>query len=218
VKQHTITLGELAFSCYIFDKIDSGAYGKFLEQTNHSPELGNREHCLVLLKWLNDWGIRSIAKEDYERLSENIKSWHDSNELFDKDQNLQDLSEEDLASVEAAYSTLVRIRSLGPTSAAKILFATRPKAFVAWDGTIREAYVGPKGSYVEFLKKVKSLISTIKCECKNYGIELEELPEKLGKRHSTIPKLIDEYNWITITQGCPPPDRQTLQRWAEWSN
>jgi hypothetical protein len=216
--QQTITLGKLAFSCYIFDKIDSGAYGKFLEQTNHSPDLSNKEHCLVLLKWLNDWGIRSIAKEDYERLSKNIKSWYDSNELFDKDQNLQDLSEDDLAFVEAAYSTLVRIRSLGPTSSAKILFAARPKALVAWDETIREAYVGPKGSYVEFLKKVKSVIGTLECECKKYGFKPEKLPEKLGRPEATLPKLIDEYNWITITKGCPLPDRQTLERWAGWSN
>jgi len=217
MKEYHITLGGLAFACYVFDKIDSGAYGEFLKKTNHSPDLSNKEHCLALLKWLNNWGCR-IARASHERLSKNIKSWYDSNELFDKDQNLQGLSEEDLTSVEAAYNALVKIRSFGPTSVAKILFAARPKALVAWDDTIREAYVGPNGSYVEFLKKVKSVIGTLKCQCKKYGFELEELPEKLEKPNSTIPKLIDEYNWMTIARGLIPPDGQTLEEWAGWSD
>ena len=232
MRQDRITLSGLAFACYIFDKIDNGTYGEFLKQTNHSPDLSDREHCLALLKWLNNWGCR-IAKASHDELSEQLSLWYKKHSaaLFDQDSNLWELSEDELSSVGKAHEGLLecsasyytrngenRSISFGHTPTSKILFAIRPKALIMWDKPIREAYVGLNGSYIEFLREIKLVIGALKCQCKRCGFELEELPEKLERPNSTIPKLIDEYNWVTITKGYKPPDRQTLRRWADWKD
>ena len=46
---------------------------------------------------------------------------------------------------------------------------------------------------------------------------LADLPRRLGRPQSTLPKLVDEYYWVTITRDCKPPDPHTLERWVAWS-
>jgi len=107
----------------------------------------------------------------------------------------------------------------GPIGAAKILFGIRPKALIPWDNAIRDHYRQKEScaSYLEFLKRIKSIIlGKIKPACKRKRFTLAELPAQLGRHNSTIPKLIDEYHWVTITKGCTPPTQDTFQRWAQW--
>jgi len=71
------------------------------------------------------------------------------------------------------------------------------------------------------------MVCEIKQLCKNQSFKLEELPEELGESGKiqlngqtilkTIPKIIGEYNWITITKSCKPPKKKTLELWATWS-
>ncbi len=37
------------------------------------------------------------------------------------------------------------------------------------------------------------------------------------KAAGNLPKLIDEYYWVTITMGCPSPNEEELERWAHWA-
>jgi len=42
------------------------------------------------------------------------------------------------------------------------------------------------------------------------------IPRTIGREGTSVPKLIDEYYWVTIAKGCKPPDRSEVQKWAVW--
>jgi len=109
--------------------------------------------------------------------------------------------------------------SVGPTGAAKILFAIRPNALVAWDDSIREhyGYDGSGASYLAYLHRVRSILEELKDACNRNGFTLPQLPKQLGRNNSTVPKLIDEYYWVTIAKGCSLPAQDTFQEWTQWS-
>jgi hypothetical protein len=47
---------------------------------------------------------------------------------------------------------------------------------------------------------------------------LYKVQSSLCKSPYVIPKLIDEYHWITITKRCTPPDKETLKKWIKWNS
>jgi len=231
-----MTLSELAFACFVYGRLTDydNSYRLFLEVTEDSPDLSSSEHREALLVWLNQWGCRQFALKYHEQASGEILSWHNeySPTLFPRDRNLWRLSEAELASAGAAYESLSgRIASyrkrggravpwsIGPTGAAKILFAIRPRALVPWDGPIRRSlgYDNSQASYLKFLRRVKSVLEGLAGACQRNGFQLADLPRVLGRPLSTVPKVIDEYYWVTITKNCSPPDSDTFQRWADWS-
>ena len=72
-------LSELAFACYIYERIggyDEALY-KFIENTKPNLDIMKSEHRIELLKWLNKWGCRQFAKEYYILASEEIKCWYE---------------------------------------------------------------------------------------------------------------------------------------------
>lgn len=232
-----MNLAELAFGCFVYAAISDfdRSYLEFLDATGGPADLDNEAHRKALLVWLNSWGCRQFAIEYHQRASNEILSWHGQFEaiLAPTGRNLWELTEQEMTSVGQAYGSLAkRVAShrgtphglnqqvsFGPTGAAKILFALRPEALVPWDDAIREELgFGPDSdSYVGFLQKVRVEMDCLSEQCQRAGFAIDELPEKLGRPRSTVPKLIDEYYWVTITKKCEPPGSVTLQRWAEWS-
>jgi len=37
-----------------------------------------------------------------------------------------------------------------------------------------------------------------------------------GHPKSSLAKLVGEYFWVTMTNGCTPPDRSELAHWLKW--
>lgn len=233
-----MNLAELAFGCFVYARMSGfdKAYLRFLHATGGSPDLAIREHRRVALTWLNHWGCRQFARLYHEQAADEILSWHNEfgPRLLSPQTNIWDITQEEMASAAAAYASLcIRTAScrkkktgltervsFGPAGAAKILFAIRPRALVPWDDAIRKA-LGSDASeacYFAYLKRVKATIGLLAARCQQAGFQLAELPERLGRPHSTAPKLIDEYYWATITRKLNPPDSDTFQRWAEWSH
>jgi hypothetical protein len=66
-------------------------------------------------------------------------------------------------------------------------------------------------------RKVRNQLEDISHDCRRNGFELSDLPKILGRSESSLPKLIDEYHWVTITRGCPAPGSEELKRWMAWS-
>ena len=60
-------------------------------------------------------------------------------------------------------------------------------------------------AYVKYIKWVNEEINGLIVQCKNNNFTIEELPEKINRPNFNIPKLIDEYNWITITRRITLP-------------
>jgi hypothetical protein len=217
-----MTLGELAFACFVFARIDSGAYERLLDETGEYVDLSKLDHRLATIRWLSAWGVRAIPRNYHNApsdMSEQLKSWYESNELFDHGRNLQELRDNDLDSVGDAYKNLVKVRYIGPTAAAKILFAIRPKSLMPWDEPIRKElqYNETSQSYISFLRWAQVRIQEVGELCKKHGFEVIDLPKKLGRPNSTIPKLIDEYLWVTITKQWNP-SKADFERWLVWSS
>jgi hypothetical protein len=229
-------LAELAFACYVYSRMTDydSSYLQFLKKTKPQLDLGNEQHCKALLKWLNDWGCRQFAIAYHGLASEEMRSWFQDigNQFFPLDKSLIDLSDYDFASVRAAYAGLVNRTAskrtsrnegqsevtFGPTGTAKILFAFRPNALIPWDVPMRTKFQldGSAGDYVEFLKKVRSNLEELNELCIRSGHRLSDLPELLGKPKYSLTKLIDEYNWVTISRNCPTPTSQELMQWVRW--
>jgi len=220
-----MTLGQIAFACFIFSRLDSGGYERLVEETDGVLDLSKLSHCLATLRWLSTWGVRSIPKRYHREPSDTsnqLQSWYADNNFFDRidgNRDLWDLDDNHLTLVHDVFDSLVaNVNLIGPTAAAKILFALRPRAFIPWDSSIQNewGYNGSGESYVIFLVRVQRMIQELEALCMQYNFELAELPERLGRPNSSIPKIIDEYLWVTITKNCTPATNDLL-RWAEWS-
>jgi len=230
-------LFELAYACSIYARVTGfdESHARFVRATKGSPDLALAKHRKKLLIWLNSWGCRQFARKWHDLASEEIRSWYEEyrDTLPATDKDLWELSTSELAEAETAYASLSKLtasryrrkdkpellkKTAGPTGAAKILFALRPRAFLAWDGAIREhfGYDGSAASYLAYLEGVVLALKALEAECRLRGLKLTDLPRELGTRSPSVVQLIDMYYWITITRGWHPPDSSTLRRWVEW--
>lgn len=88
--------------------------------------------------------------------------------------------------VKNIFSALSKIKGVQKTGAPKLMHLKVPKVFVMWDVYIRNYYGfknGDADDYFNFLKKMQSMF-----------------PDARGMEGRTAAKLIDEHNFITITQ------------------
>lgn len=126
--------------------------------------------------------------------------------------SLTDLSAREVRVCAAAYDALRNCRAsvkpqpsghavtvtFGPTGAAKTLFAIRPNVFAPWDEQIRKArgWDGDASSFEAYLTDSAGHLRRLASEA---GVPVAELPGLVGRPLSSPPKLIDEYNWVTLT-------------------
>jgi len=230
-------LGELAFTSHVFGLMSDydSSYNQFLDSTNPMLDLMSDVHLEALLKWLNAWGCRQFAKEYHTLASTEIREWYSEfdQQFLLRNANILALTDKDIKSVERAYANLVdktasyrkshgerqSREKVGPTGAAKILFALRPNALIPWDGAMRDefGFDGSSHSYGKYLRKVRNDLEAVNHECKQNGFELLDLASKLGRSNSSITKIMDEYYWVTITRRCPAPNKEKLKLWMNWS-
>jgi hypothetical protein len=233
-------LFELAFATYTYNVSNSfnDTYEVFLNKTNNSIDLDNPPHLKALLVWLNSWGCRQFIVECHPIAAQNISDWYKdySSYLPEKNKNIWELEDKDYNSIADAFDslkqTIVSIRTknkpedvtAGPTGTSKIFFALRPKSLIPCDIPMRKHF-GLKDSsegYINYLKIVKNIIIELEKECRQHGFEISKLPEQIGSPNSTIPILIDEYHWFTISNNIKPgvtkiPSTELLNKWFQWS-
>jgi hypothetical protein len=133
--------------------------------------------------------------------------------LFDDFQN----SFNDLVDSEACTrKNNTNFTKFGQVGVAKLLFAFKPEIFIPWDNEIIRHYKEHYGifNYCTFIKKMIERLKTLESECERNGKSLESLKDEIEKSRQglnknnneevnfnlTYPKLIDEYNWVTITK------------------
>lgn len=231
-----MNLAELAFACYIYASMTDydNSYCEFRSKVDDDLEITDAGHRQALITWLNQWGCRQFSKECHDLASKEILQWYEicRDVLPAKDKDLYSMSSNDIEMASGAYAKLskkIACRksrgtktvevSIGPTGAAKILFALRPKTFVPWDEPIRVklAYDSSGQSYYRYHMDIKKSLVELELRCKTHGISLQELPQRLNRVHSTVPKLIDEYYWVTITKNCQFPGDELLNKWMTWN-
>lgn len=172
-----------------------------------------------------------VRQKNHRLASNEIHRWWEEHcaLLPHRGRNLWELDESEIASANTALTELSvrtaskrgeeqQVISVGPTGAAKVLFALRPRALPPWDNLIRVAlgYASRQDGYQAYLLDTKSLLLKLAASCEKAGFPLEQLPSQLGQAEATVPKLIDEYYWMTITRGYRVPDSATWRRWLQW--
>ncbi|OGT34153.1 MAG: hypothetical protein A2W28_06605 [Gammaproteobacteria bacterium RBG_16_51_14] len=229
-------LAELAFACYVYSQMSDydSSYCQLLKATRPQMDFRREDHCMALLRWLNAWGCRQFAVQYHQLAAREIEMWYEeiADRFFPFEKSLMSLSEDDFKIIQKAYSELssrtaskrksrngnmTRVK-IGPTGAAKILFALRPNSLIPWDEPIRaELDIDGGGhSYCEYLRKVRNHLKELSDDCERSGFALIDLPQKLNRRESSVAKLIDEYYWVTVTRGCSAPKEDDLRRWVSW--
>ena len=230
-----MNLYEIEFISYIFNNFTDFniSYNNFVDFTKNSPDLTNPEHRKALLKWLNQWGCRQFSLDYHDKVSENLKQWYQKyiGHLPNQNKNIWKLEEADYNLIIPAYNSLTKIiaskklrdgryitTTVGPTGTSKILYALRPKSLIPLDipMRIKFKYGDDAISYITYLKLVKDIALDLDKQCRLNGFGIEDLPEKIGRQGATIPALIDEYHWVTITNKFKIPDKNTLKRWTSW--
>ncbi|MEN6353800.1 MAG: hypothetical protein ABFD02_10130 [Bacteroidales bacterium] len=190
--------------------------------------MNSKDQVIALIEWLRSWGCRQFGKTDEEISINGFMKWYEIHEsklplpddcLIDYDLStnrrtiitlFDDLSRQRAAKKERDGQGIdVHI---GPVGAAKTLFALRPNLFSPWDTPIYKTLdlKGDGDGYVGYLSRIQEELEEVKAELLNSGTEWNNLSRVLQKRHKAYPKVIDEYFWITITQGCDPAVIETF--------
>jgi hypothetical protein len=231
-----IKLAELAFACDTYARISGydKSYFEFLHATKPAIDFEQEQHVLALIKWLNAWGCRQFATKHHAMAAQEITYWYRSlgKQLHATETALLSLSEAEFAVIEQAYDGLSTrpashrrltperesVITIGPTGAAKILFALRPHAFIPWDTFMRNRYHldGSGRSYCVYLQGVREQLRALDSECAEHGLALHDLPRAVGRPQSSLTKLIDEFHWVTISRKGVSPSENELRRWAAW--
>jgi len=66
------------------------------------------------------------------------------------------------------------------------------------------------------LRKVILSCTELEEQCKKNNFSLEEFPKIIKRPNITIPKLIDEYHWITVTRNFKIPDSKIFKEWLNF--
>jgi len=205
-----------AFIYYIVSHSEEGwadkAYKKFYNECyNELSEYLENENKKAIEKIVNC-------------ITEFLKSWHslrgadetkfrDQLENFlSKDENIikirkfskkeiEKSSLEDIIESGELYQSIMGIEGVGPTNSSKILHMLCPKFFIMWDKRIREKYIGKKSNADAYVKFLRLMIDKIPASLDS--IQMKDIEEILEDKscEKTIAKLIDEYNFVTITKG-----------------
>jgi hypothetical protein len=229
-------LYQLAYACKIYGGLTGfdASYFAFLNETGGTLDFDSKVHMKALLVWLRSWGCRQFALAHEGLAVESILRWARrwESKLPGRSAALDRLSDADIEEAADAFADLSRCLAskktrdeeqqdvrVGPTGAAKILFAARPTVFPPWDDAIRKAlgFDGGRPSYRRYLAEVRDQVRRLCAEASELGIPAESIPLELGRPSSTLPKLVDEYKWVTATKAFAPPEPSEVAKWYRWS-
>lgn len=229
-------LYQLAYACKIYGGLTGfdARYFAFLNETGGTLDFDSKVHMKALLVWLRSWGCRQFALAHEGLAVESILRWARrwESKLPGRSAALDRLSDADIEEAADAFADLSRCLAskktrdeeqqdvrVGPTGAAKILFAARPTVFPPWDDAIRKTlgFDGGRPSYRRYLAAMRNQLRELCAEASEVGIPAESIPLEVGRPRSTLPKLIDEYNWVTATKEFLPPEPSEIAKWYRWS-
>jgi len=153
------------------------------------------------IKYLTDWYIKNskfLPDPKLNLLDGDEIHFDITASIFDRLQNTK---------ISERYNS-TSVVTVGPVGAAKILFALRPNFYSPWDRPIcqNKGYQLDGNGYIKYLKDIQDTLFELEKECKEIGLKIYDLVKITNRPISTLPKLIDEYNWITITNKCIPSE------------
>ena len=174
--------------------IEEGRAG-FYEMAKGQSLLGFKaEACVILMGTWNfaawRYGVKEFDRKKYDYLMHALSPIFQelSGERFET-ANYTKLE----GKIERIYEPLSKIKGIEYTGATKLMLIENPRLFMPWDQYIRKEYNLSKDG-----KAYSSFLATMQ---KEYG----HLTAPVGK---TLPKAIDEYNYVTISIPAMKEDKK----------
>ncbi|EME60818.1 hypothetical protein [Amycolatopsis decaplanina] len=172
-------------------------------------DLSQSAHRTILLRWLNSWGCRIRYPREGEPapFDDGVRTWWETwgNSLPSAD--LVDLTDAGIDIAAKAYADLSGVvvsagrarRTLGPTAAAKALYALRPNTIMPWDAAIAAALHGARdgAAFGRHLRLGRTWAAAVIAEA---GEDGAEIPALMG-RPVSLAKILDEYLYVAFTMG-----------------
>jgi hypothetical protein len=192
-----------------FANVDA-AWVELRAATDPAVDLSKAEHRALLLRWLNAWGcrIRYPRAGEPAPFDPGVAAWWAewAPALPEAAAQLEDLADERIDAVADAYAALSVIevsaapvrRTLGPTAAAKALYALRPQAVMPWDAAIAVQLHGSRdgAAFGRHLRLGREWARAVIAES---GLSAQELAGEVGRPAVPLAKVLDEYLYVTVT-------------------
>ncbi|WP_280664748.1 MULTISPECIES: hypothetical protein [unclassified Kitasatospora] len=203
---------ELRSTAAVFNgyaNVDS-SWLRLLESTRPGLDLARGEHRTALLRWLNSWGcrIRYPREGEPDRYDEQLALWWQQHGAALPSGGLAELTDSQIDLLASAFGPLAAIqvsggkavRTLGPTAAAKALYALRPQSVMPWDAAIAQSLHGTRdaAAFGRHLRLGRAWAQAVLTEA---GTTQEALPELVGRPAVSLAKLLDEYLYLELTVG-----------------
>ena len=181
-----LSLDELEKKCAEFKELEKRGtlYPMFLNMIKKGFEI---EAMLFILSTWNfatfRYAIKTFDIGGFKEVVHKCKPIFDKleNQTFEKT-NFDEIQED----IKNIYNNLSAIKGIKYTGTPKLMHLKNPRLFVMWDSYIKRKYGYKKGTaeeYIQFLKQMQTIFGDIEWKDKN----------------KTLPKAVDEYNYITIT-------------------
>ncbi len=216
----TPTFFGVAYTSRLFREIDaSNALGKLRKATGGHPDPRNCDHARALLEWLNNWGCM-IATERFPAISKCLATWFRRHEQQFPRCEIYDLQAPQLDVLADAYKGLLAIRGFGPTAASKALFVLCQDAAIPWDDAIRKKLLlgNAPGQYRKMLVYSGREAAALIADAARCGVsDHRAIPSAVNSQAITLPELLDEYHWVTITRRHTIPSGEELRQWVGWT-
>jgi hypothetical protein len=212
------TLFGLAYATRLFRQLDYQSSYEAFRAAASPLDLTNQDHVTLLRDWLNKWGCRIKKDKAPAEFSRPLADWSRRWTPRLPSQHLRNLSDPEIALLGDAYWDL-RNSALGPAAAAKTLFALRPETAIPWDELIRVGldFKDNRAGYPGMLRRSREELHRLVLDASHFGITESDIPAQIGSPGRTLARLLDEYHWITLTQGCEIPSGDDLKHWLVWA-
>ena len=183
---------------------------RLVEQTAPAVDLSRAQHRALLLRWLNSWGCRIRYPRDGEPapFDDGVAAWWERWGPALPAAALAALADDDIARLGDAYAGLAEVevsagparRTLGPTAAAKALYALRPNAIMPWDAAIAATLHGGRDgpAFAAHQRLGRRWAVAVLAET---GIEERRLAALVGRPQISLAKILDEYLYVRVTMS-----------------
>ncbi|MFI6661128.1 hypothetical protein ACIBL8_36930 [Streptomyces sp. NPDC050523] len=186
--------------------------------TGTRPDLAEPTHRKALHRWLNLAGcrIRYPKAGEPDPFDEGLTTWWRNRGADLPRRALAELSDDEVDALGACFTELAaapaalspttgRVRTLGPTAAAKALHALRPHTLMPWDEAIAGHLHGARdgAAYVAHQRLGRDWAAGLLTEAR-LGTRVEDalaFAEVLGRPSRPLPKMLDDYCYLAITVG-----------------
>ncbi|MFJ3880440.1 hypothetical protein ACIPW5_23645 [Streptomyces sp. NPDC090077] len=180
------------------------SWGALLAATAPGIDLSEAAHRTALHRWLNAWGcrLRYPRRGEPDPLDAGLAAWWARHTL--PRTPIAALTDAEVGALAAAYGELAALpagrRTLGPTAAAKALFAVRPHTVMPWDAAIAVTLHGARDERA-FARHLHTGRAWARAALAESGLEEHALTAYLGREDVSLAKLLDEYLYVTLTRG-----------------